>query len=162
MFVENLVSLAVLIADTKVIDDVSMELGVGEFAVYLGPSGCGKTTLMRIVGGLETTTRAAVYLEGEKVTGPDRKKGMMFQVDRIFVFSARPASSIEEIQVSEHVPGERSIDTKETEAFFHLRNHVRDVMRQQAKKGGFLFFRGRLYGRRIASKRLQRARVAEK
>ena len=36
----------------QVIEQVSMDLTAGEFAVYLGPSGCGKTTLMRIVGGL--------------------------------------------------------------------------------------------------------------
>ena len=62
-----------------VIDDVSMAIAAGEFIVYLGPSGCGKTTLMRIVGGLETANVGAVYLGGEKVTGPDRRKGMVFQ-----------------------------------------------------------------------------------
>lgn len=63
----------------RVIDDVSMDIGVGEFVVFLGPSGCGKTTLMRIVGGLETATEGSVHLAGEKVTGPDRHKGMVFQ-----------------------------------------------------------------------------------
>ena len=63
----------------QVIDDVSMSLETGEFAVYLGPSGCGKTTLMRIVGGLETASGGEVFLAGERVTGPDRRKGMVFQ-----------------------------------------------------------------------------------
>jgi len=62
-----------------VIENVSMIIEEGEFVVFLGPSGCGKTTLMRIVGGLETATRGLVILEGEAVTGPDRKKGMVFQ-----------------------------------------------------------------------------------
>ena len=62
-----------------VIDDVSMDIAAAEFIVYLGPSGCGKTTLMRIVGGLEVANAGAVYLGGEKVTGPDRRKGMVFQ-----------------------------------------------------------------------------------
>ncbi len=66
-------------APIQVIDNVSMDLAAGEFAVYLGPSGCGKTTLMRIVGGLETATDGEVYLAGKKVTGPDRQKGMVFQ-----------------------------------------------------------------------------------
>jgi ABC-type nitrate/sulfonate/bicarbonate transport system ATPase subunit len=34
---------------------------------------------MRIVGGLETATSGTVILEGDQVTGPDRKKGMVFQ-----------------------------------------------------------------------------------
>ena len=66
-------------APIQVIDNVSMSLAEGEFAVYLGPSGCGKTTLMRIVGGLETASRGEVLLANERVTGPDRRKGMVFQ-----------------------------------------------------------------------------------
>ena len=66
-------------APIRVIDNVSMDLEAGEFAVYLGPSGCGKTTLMRIVGGLETASSGEVVLASERVTGPDRRKGMVFQ-----------------------------------------------------------------------------------
>ena len=57
----------------QVIDNVSMNLEAGEFAVYLGPSGCGKTTLMRIVGGPETASSGEVILANERVTGPDRR-----------------------------------------------------------------------------------------
>ena len=238
---------------TPVIDNVSMDVSVGEFVVFLGPSGCGKTTLMRIVGGLETSNDGEVLLSGEKVTGPDRKKGMVFQAytsfpwltvldnirfgtryrndigkmekeavadhylqlvslkefsnyyvnrisggmrqrvaiartlaanpdvllmdepfgaldaqtreflqgqlleinkrerkttifvthdvdesivlaDRIFIFSARPASVIEIIQVSQHITSERDISVKETQSFFELRNHIRDLMRDQARR----------------------------
>ena len=238
---------------TPVIDNVSMDVSVGEFVVFLGPSGCGKTTLMRIVGGLETSNDGEVFLSGEKVTGPDRKKGMVFQAytsfpwltvldnirfgtkyrddigkmeketvadhylqlvglkefsnyyvnrisggmrqrvaiartlaanpdvllmdepigaldaqtreflqgqlleinkrerkttifvthdvdesivlaDRIFIFSARPASVIEIIQVSQHITGERDISVTETQSFFELRNHIRDLMRDQARR----------------------------
>ena len=238
---------------TPVIDNVSMDVLVGEFVVFLGPSGCGKTTLMRIVGGLETSNDGEVLLSGEKVTGPDRKKGMVFQAytsfpwltvldnirfgtkyrddigkmeketvadhylqlvglkefsnyyvnrisggmrqrvaiartlaanpdvllmdepfgaldaqtreflqgqlleinkrerkttifvthdvdesivlaDRIFIFSARPASVIEIIQVSQHITGERDISVTETQSFFELRNHIRDLMRDQARR----------------------------
>ena len=238
---------------TPVIDNVSMDILVGEFVVFLGPSGCGKTTLMRIVGGLETSNDGEVLLSGEKVTGPDRRKGMVFQAytsfpwltvldnirfgtryrndigkmekeavadhylqlvslkefsnyyvnrisggmrqrvaiartlaanpdvllmdepfgaldaqtreflqgqlleinkrerkttifvthdvdesivlaDRIFIFSARPASVIEIIQVSQHITGERDISVTETQSFFELRNHIRDLMRDQARR----------------------------
>ena len=57
----------------------------------------------------------------------------VFLADRIFMFSARPATIIEEITVGDYISGERTMTTKETEAFFHLRNHVRDLMRDQAR-----------------------------
>jgi len=66
-------------APLPVIDDVSIAIDEGELIVFLGPSGCGKTTLMRIVGGLETASRGRVLLDGAPVTGPDRRKGMVFQ-----------------------------------------------------------------------------------
>lgn len=239
---------------TPVIDNVSMIVEEGEFIVYLGPSGCGKTTLMRTVGGLENVSSGAVILEGEPVTGPDRKKGMVFQsyssfpwlsvlenvrfgvryrtdvdeqqkeaiarryldlvgltqfadfytnrisggmrqrvaiartlaanpdillmdepfgaldaqnrellqaqllnisyqekktvifvthdveeaiflADRIFVFSARPARVLREIRVAEHLgEGARTLETKESEHFFRLRNEILHLTREQVKK----------------------------
>jgi len=240
-------------SSTHVIDSVSMDIEAGEFVVFLGLSGCGKTTLMRIVGGLEVPTDGETLLAGQKITGPDRRKGMVFQAytsfpwltvienirfgtkyrndisnaekqqvadyylelvgltdfanyyvnrisggmrqrvaiartlaanpeillmdepfgaldaqtreflqsqlleintterkttifvthdveeavvlaDRIFMFSARPATIIDEIVVSKHISEERNIATKETEPFFHLRNHVRDLMRAEATR----------------------------
>ncbi|MEX2201894.1 MAG: ABC transporter ATP-binding protein [Dongiaceae bacterium] len=237
----------------KVIDNVSIDIAEGQFVVFLGPSGCGKTTLMRMVGGLETSTQGEIRLGGERVTGPDRRKGMVFQAyssfpwltvyenirfglkyrndvdsnekkriarhymdlvglsdfadfyvsrisggmrqrvaiartlaagpdvllmdepfgaldaqtreflqyqllginrserktvifvthdveeavflaDRIIMFSARPATIIEEVQVGDHIAGERTLETKETQAFFHLRNHVLEAMRVQARR----------------------------
>ena len=239
--------------DVHVINNVSMDIEAGEFVVYLGPSGCGKTTLMRIVGGLELANSGSIHLEGDAVTGPDRKKGMVFQAytsfpwltvlenirfgtryrddisdaekdevshhylelvdlkdfanyyvnrisggmrqrvaiartlaaapdillmdepfgaldaqtreflqyqlleinrverkaiifvthdveeavylaDRIFMFSTRPATVIEEVRVGNHITGKRDITVKETEEFFHLRNHVRDLMRDEGRR----------------------------
>ncbi len=63
----------------SVIENISIDIDEGSVIAFLGPSGCGKTTLMRIVGGLETLTSGSVKLEGEEVTKPDRRKGMVFQ-----------------------------------------------------------------------------------
>jgi NitT/TauT family transport system ATP-binding protein len=58
----------------------------------------------------------------------------VFLADRIVMFSARPATIIEQIQVGEHIAGQRELETKETQAFFHLRNHVLEAMRVQARR----------------------------
>jgi ABC-type nitrate/sulfonate/bicarbonate transport system ATPase subunit len=62
-----------------VVEPLSLSIAKGEFVVFVGPSGCGKTTVMRMVGGLETPSTGAIYLQGREITGPSREKGMVFQ-----------------------------------------------------------------------------------
>lgn len=239
---------------TDVIDDVSLTVDEGDFVVFLGPSGCGKTTLMRMVGGLDEPSAGEIVLEGERVTGPSRKKGMVFQsyssfpwltvfhnirfglkyrddinarekdeiarhyldlvgltsfadfyinrisggmrqrvaiartlaanpdillmdepfgaldaqtrerlqvqlldirrverktvifvthdvdeavflADRIIVFSARPARVIRDIPVAEYLPGEKTLEARDSKAFFDLRKMLLAILRDQAERG---------------------------
>lgn len=59
--------------------NVGLGLRQDEFACLVGPSGCGKSTLLRILAGLLRPTGGNVTLEGEPVTGPDRRVGYVFQ-----------------------------------------------------------------------------------
>lgn len=52
---------------TRVLHDVSFEVGDGKFMVLLGPSGCGKSTLLRIIAGLEPQTGGSVLIGGQCV-----------------------------------------------------------------------------------------------
>src|ERR671937_1345454 len=64
------------------VDNVSLEIGDGEFMVLVGPSGCGKTTLLRIVAGLEEVTDGEVLIGDTLVTDMpprDRDVAMVFQ-----------------------------------------------------------------------------------
>ena len=63
----------------EVVEPLSLRVARGEFVVFVGPSGCGKTTVMRMVGGLETSSEGAITLAGREITGPSREKGMVFQ-----------------------------------------------------------------------------------
>jgi spermidine/putrescine transport system ATP-binding protein len=49
------------------VDDLSLELGHGEFFTLLGPSGCGKTTTLRMLAGFERPSGGAIRIEGEDV-----------------------------------------------------------------------------------------------
>ncbi|MGE0238672.1 MAG: ABC transporter ATP-binding protein [Parvibaculaceae bacterium] len=62
-----------------VVQPLSIDIKDGEFVVFVGPSGCGKTTVMRMVGGLERPTSGEIHLNGRRVEGPSRDKGMVFQ-----------------------------------------------------------------------------------
>ena len=61
------------------VERADLVVAEGELLVILGPSGCGKSTLLRIVAGLESATSGQVYIDGVRVTGPGRDRGMVFQ-----------------------------------------------------------------------------------
>ena len=68
--------------DTRVVDDLSLEIDDGEFVVLLGPSGCGKTTTLRMLAGLESVTSGDIYVEGERINDVQtqhRDLAMVFQ-----------------------------------------------------------------------------------
>ena len=66
----------------KVIRNVDIEAGDGEFVVFVGPSGCGKSTLLRMIAGLEEITSGRIKI-GERVVNnlnpKDRDIAMVFQ-----------------------------------------------------------------------------------
>jgi multiple sugar transport system ATP-binding protein len=68
--------------DAHVVDDLSLEIENGEFAVLLGPSGCGKTTTLRMLAGLESVTTGDILIDGERINDvptQHRDLAMVFQ-----------------------------------------------------------------------------------
>src|SRR6188472_467993 len=68
--------------DFLAVDDVSLQIGDGEFMVLVGPSGCGKSTLLRMIAGLEEVTQGSISIGGTDVTefAPRRRDiAMVFQ-----------------------------------------------------------------------------------
>ena len=63
--------------------NINLVIEEGDFVSIIGGSGCGKSTLLRIIGGLETDYQGEILLEGERVSGPSRKKGFIFQDHRL-------------------------------------------------------------------------------
>lgn len=61
---------------------MDLEVEDKEFIVFLGPSGCGKTTCMRMIAGLEETTKGTIILQDRDITDlppRDRDISMVFQ-----------------------------------------------------------------------------------
>jgi multiple sugar transport system ATP-binding protein len=67
---------------TQAVTELDLDVGAGEFVVFVGPSGCGKTTALRMVAGLETVTSGAIKIDGHVVNDlppKDRDIAMVFQ-----------------------------------------------------------------------------------
>ena len=61
------------------VEDISLQVGQGEFIAIVGPSGCGKSTFMKLATGLKMPSRGRIVIDGRPVTGPLKISGMAFQ-----------------------------------------------------------------------------------
>jgi multiple sugar transport system ATP-binding protein len=78
----RLVNVSKHFGQVRVIENVSMTIGSGEFMVFLGPSGCGKSTLLRMIAGLEDIDGGEIYIGDKRVDDlPPSERGvaMVFQ-----------------------------------------------------------------------------------
>ena len=78
----NLSKINKVFGSTHIIKDLDLEVGDGEFVVFVGPSGCGKSTLLRLIAGLESITDGDMHFADDLVNDlPPRERGvgMVFQ-----------------------------------------------------------------------------------
>jgi NitT/TauT family transport system ATP-binding protein len=70
--------------EVRVLERIDIDVRVGEFVCLVGPSGCGKTTLLNVIAGFQKASRGEVYVQGEPVRGPDRRRIYIFQEGGVF------------------------------------------------------------------------------
>ncbi|MGM9792505.1 MAG: ABC transporter ATP-binding protein [Candidatus Cryptobacteroides sp.] len=88
--------------ETTALNNVSFEIGDGEFVAIMGPSGCGKSTLLNILGLLDNPTSGSYELLGQEVAKLKEKDRTRFRKGNIgFVFQS--FNLIDELNVYENV-----------------------------------------------------------
>jgi putative spermidine/putrescine transport system ATP-binding protein len=73
--------------EVAALNELSIQVGRGEFVALLGPSGCGKTTALNCIAGLLTLSSGSIWLDQQRidVLPPERRGfGMVFQNYALF------------------------------------------------------------------------------
>ena len=70
--------------ETKVLDNVSLDLKEREFVSIVGPSGCGKSTIFNIISGLVKPDSGDIYINEENYTGKTARVSYLPQKDLLF------------------------------------------------------------------------------
>ena len=60
-----------------------MDVEKGHIVSVIGGSGCGKSTMLRMIGGLDTTYEGSLLVDHKKVQAPSREIGFIFQDHRL-------------------------------------------------------------------------------
>ena len=71
-------------AQRSVLENISLEIGEGEFVVLLGETGCGKSTLLRMLLGQERPTAGQISVAGSRVERVDARSGYVPQRYSLF------------------------------------------------------------------------------
>jgi NitT/TauT family transport system ATP-binding protein len=66
------------------VQDVTFDVGAGEFISVVGPSGCGKSTLLSLIAGLAPLSGGRITIDGTAVSGVNPRLGFVFQRDALF------------------------------------------------------------------------------
>ena len=73
--------------EIRALDDVSLDVELGEFISVIGPSGSGKSTLMHILGCLDSPTKGTIQLDGVMIQNASSRQLAGFRNQKIgFVF----------------------------------------------------------------------------
>jgi ABC-type nitrate/sulfonate/bicarbonate transport system ATPase subunit len=66
-----------------VLDGIDLSIPGGGIVALIGPNGSGKSTLLRVLAGLLRATTGIARVDGDDITSPDPRIGLVFQEPRL-------------------------------------------------------------------------------
>lgn len=84
------------------VNNVSLKVEDGEVVSLIGPSGCGKSTLLTMAAGLDRPSGGEVFVDGERVNGPNRHVAFMLQKDLLMPWR----TILENVEIGLEIRGE--------------------------------------------------------
>jgi putative ABC transport system ATP-binding protein len=111
-----------------ILNEVTLDLGCGEFAVLLGKSGTGKSTLLNLIGGIDTPTAGDVRIDGHSITQMSDHDRTVYRRENIgFIFQAFNLIPMLSIWENVLMPVELSSDQRKRKLG---RERARDLLEQ--------------------------------
>ena len=109
----------------KVLDDISFEVGKGEFLTIVGKSGCGKSTMLYCLSTMDTDYEGDLYIANEKATGKSTDKLATLRNENIgFVFQFHyllpEFSCLKNVMIPALKLGKYSVEEVESRAYEKL------------------------------------------
>jgi NitT/TauT family transport system ATP-binding protein len=68
----------------RILENINLAVGPGEFVTVVGPSGCGKSTLLKLILGSEDSTAGKIFVVGQEVCLPCAERGIVDQKYSMF------------------------------------------------------------------------------
>ena len=102
----------------KALDEMTFEVGQGEFCVMVGPSGAGKSTLLNILGGMDSCDSGRITLDGCEISGYNKRQLTEYRrYDVGFVFQfynlVQNLTAVENVELASEICRE-PLDARET------------------------------------------------
>lgn len=114
--------------EIKALDNVSLQLFMGETVVVLGSSASGKSTLLNVMGGMDTVSDGMINYAGVDITCLDEKIYTQYRryvVGFVFQFYNLMANltAVENVEIAEVEGGMRALEALEAVGLEKKANH---------------------------------------
>ncbi len=118
----------------KALDNTNFKIEKGELVVIVGPSGAGKTTSLNILGGMDTTTKGTVIVDGKRIDKLKNRELIKYRREDIgFVFQfynlVQNLTALENVELATQIC-KNSLDPKDVLEKVGLGNRMKNFPSQ--------------------------------